>query len=182
MNNKTLLWGAVAVVLIAIAGFALWSQNKAPEGAMMQKEEGPAMNGATTSASTPDAATGTTSTAGGAMGGDAGAGDAMAKKKGSYEPYAPEKLALARDGKVVLFFRASWCPTCKVLDADIKANMEKIPAGTAILDVNYDNSKDLKQKYNVTYQHTLVQVDAEGNMIAKWSGSASLAALLTQVK
>ena len=39
-------------------------------------------------------------------------GDAMVEK-GSYELYAPEKLAKANEGDVVLFFRATWCPTCK---------------------------------------------------------------------
>ena len=48
---------------------------------------------------------------------------------GSYEAYAPEKLALANSGDVVLFFRASWCPTCRALDADIKAHLNDIPAG-----------------------------------------------------
>jgi thiol-disulfide isomerase/thioredoxin len=107
---------------------------------------------------------------------------AMMDKQGSYEAYAPEKLALANDGKVVLFFRASWCPTCRVLDADIRGNLGNIPEGVAILDVNYDTATELKQKYGVTYQHTLVQVDAEGNQIAKWTGSPTLAALLGQVE
>lgn len=107
---------------------------------------------------------------------------AMMKKAGTYEAYAPEKLALANTGDVVLFFRASWCPTCKSLDANIKANKDGIPEGVTILDVNYDDSAALKQKYGVTYQHTFVQVDSLGNQIAKWSGSPTLAALLTNIK
>src|SRR3990167_10510704 len=92
-------------------------------------------------------------------------------KVGSYEAYAPEKVALASaTHDVVLFFRASWCPTCRAVDADIKANLSKIPGSLAILDVNYDNSTALKQKYGVTYQHTFVQVDKDGNLIKKWSG------------
>lgn len=106
----------------------------------------------------------------------------MMTKTGSYEAYAPEKLAKAEQGDVVLFFRAAWCPTCKALDADIKANMSKIPAGVTILDVNYDSSAALKQKYGVTYQHTLVQVDAQGNQITKWSGGLTLAEFLKNVK
>ena len=104
-------------------------------------------------------------------------------KAGSYEAYAPEKVALASlTHDVVLFFRASWCPTCKAVDADIKANLSKIPGSLAILDVNYDNSTALKQKYGVTYQHTFVQVDAQGNLIKKWSGSPTLSALVAEVK
>ncbi|MEK7612201.1 MAG: thioredoxin family protein [Patescibacteria group bacterium] len=109
-------------------------------------------------------------------------GDVMMAKKGSYEAYSPEKLALADKGKVVLFFRASWCPTCRTLDADIKSNLNAIPEGVTILDVNYDNSTALKQKYGVTYQHTLVQVDSLGNQITKWTGSPTLAALISNIK
>ena len=107
--------------------------------------------------------------------------DAM-MKSGSYEAYSPEKLALAERGDVVLFFRASWCPTCRALDADIKANMKNIPAGVAILDVDYDNSTALRQRYGVTYQHTLVQVDKNGNQIAEWLGSPTLASLISNIK
>lgn len=106
----------------------------------------------------------------------------MMMKTGSYESYSPEKLALANNGKVVLFFRASWCPTCKALDANIKSSLNNIPEGVTILDVDYDNSTELKEKYGVTYQHTLVQVDAQGNMISKWSGSPTLSSLVSEIK
>lgn len=110
------------------------------------------------------------------------AGGEGAMEKGSYEPYAAEKLAKADAGDVVLFFRASWCPTCRALDADIKANLSKIPGGVTILDVNYDTEIALKQKYGVTYQHTLVQVDAQGNLITKWSGGLALADLVSKIQ
>jgi thiol-disulfide isomerase/thioredoxin len=101
---------------------------------------------------------------------------------GSYEAYSPDKLARASDGDVVLFFRASWCPTCRAVDADIRAHLNDIPKGVTILDINYDDSTALKQKYGVTYQHTFVQVDAAGNQIVKWSGSPTLASLLGNIK
>lgn len=101
---------------------------------------------------------------------------------GSYEAYSPEKLARADQGNVVLFFRASWCPTCKALDADIRAHLKDIPSNLTILDVDYDNSSELKQKYGVTYQHTLVQVDSKGMLIKKWSGSPTLTAFVAELK
>lgn len=101
---------------------------------------------------------------------------------GQYMAYDASKLAFAKEGKVVLFFRASWCPTCRALDADIKANLSQIPKNVLILDVDYDKSAELKKQYGVTYQHTLVQVDADGKMITKWSGSEGLKQLLMQVK
>ncbi len=108
--------------------------------------------------------------------------DMTMSKAGSYVAYSADKIKLAETGKVVLFFRASWCPTCRGLDADIKANMNKIPADVTILDVNYDNSAELKKKYGVTYQHTLVQVDSNGGQIAKWSSSPTLSDIVKNIK
>jgi thiol-disulfide isomerase/thioredoxin len=108
--------------------------------------------------------------------------DVMMVKGATYEAYSPEKLANAEAGNVVLFFRAGWCPTCRTVDADIKANMNNIPANLTILDVDYDKSSDLKKKYGVTTQHTFVQVDSKGNLIKKWMGGSTLASVVGQVK
>lgn len=93
---------------------------------------------------------------------------------GSFSAYSPEKLALAADGDVVLFFKASWCPSCRALEADIRANMEDISPGLTILEVDFDSSTELKQRYGVTTQHTLVQVDQYGEQINKWIGGNTL--------
>lgn len=104
-------------------------------------------------------------------------------EKGSYEAYAPEKVANAGDSKVLLFFHAEWCPLCRPLDADIKANLSSIPSGVIILKVNYDTETALKQKYGVTYQHTIVEVDSSGAMIKKWSvQNPTLAATIAEIK
>ncbi len=102
--------------------------------------------------------------------------------KGSYEAYSPEKIARAETGDVVLFFHASWCPSCRGLNSDIEANMASIPEGVSILKVDYDKETELKKKYGVTYQHTLVQVDKDGALIKKWSGSPKLTGLLSEIK
>lgn len=101
---------------------------------------------------------------------------------GSYEVYAPEKIARAESGDVVIFFHAAWCPTCRTVDANIKANLDQIPDGLSILNINYDTAGELKKKYGVTYQHTFVQVDAEGTLIHKWQGGSTLASVVAQVK
>lgn len=103
-------------------------------------------------------------------------------KSGTYEDYAPEKLARAETGDVVLFFHASWCPSCRGLGADIEMNRDAIPAGVSILKVDYDAESELKKKYGVTYQHTLVQVDANGALINKWSASPTLSSLVAEIK
>lgn len=101
---------------------------------------------------------------------------------GSYVPYSAEKVAMAETGKVILFFHASWCPTCSALNKDIEASLKDIPTGVTILKTDYDKETELKKKYGVTYQHTLVQVDGKGNMIKKWSGGLKLENLLSEIK
>lgn len=106
----------------------------------------------------------------------------MMKKAGTYEAYVENKLAMAETGDVVLFFHASWCPTCKAANGDITAHLDSIPSGLTILKTDYDSSTALRQKYGVTMQHTFVQVDSRGNMIKKWTGSSTLSAIVAQVK
>jgi thiol-disulfide isomerase/thioredoxin len=101
---------------------------------------------------------------------------------GSYEDYGVGKVALANEGKVVLFFHASWCPSCRALNSDIEANAATIPAGVTILKTDYDKETELKKKYGVTTQHALVQVDGDGNMITKWSGGSKLENVLSQLQ
>ena len=102
--------------------------------------------------------------------------------RGTYEAYAPEKLSKADEGDVVLFFHASWCPSCRFLDAGIREHADEIPDGLTILKLDYDTETELKKKYGVTTQHTLVQVDAEGNLIKKWSGGISVESIVEQLK
>ena len=89
----------------------------------------------------------------------------LADYEGSKDMYA------ASD--VVLFFNASWCSTCKEARENLEADPAAIPAGLTIVKVDYDDSDELKQKYGVTVQHTFVQVDADGNELAKWNGSVT---------
>lgn len=100
---------------------------------------------------------------------------------GKYVDYDQTLLADAEGGQVVLFFWAGWCPTCQALERNLIAELDQIPAGLTILRANYDTEEDLKRKYGVTYQHTLVQVDAAGNLLQKWSGSYSLSDIVNQL-
>lgn len=111
-----------------------------------------------------------------------GTEDTMMKKAGLYAPYEASKLAMANSGDVVLFFKASWCPSCRTLDSDIKAKLDMIPSDVTVLELDYDTETELKKKYGVTTQHTLVQVAADGTMIKKWSGGSKLENLLAQIQ
>lgn len=90
---------------------------------------------------------------------------------GQYVEYDPQLVKEAtKTGKAILFFHAKWCPTCKVADQDIRENLNMIPIGVTIFQTDYDTYTDLEKKYGVTYQHTFVQIDAQGNEVAKWNG------------
>lgn len=87
--------------------------------------------------------------------------------------------AAARAGtKVVYFFHASWCPTCRATEQAIAR--DGIPAGLTVVKVDYDDETDLRKQYGVTTQHTFVQVDPSGAELAKWTGSEDGAAILAK--
>ncbi len=95
----------------------------------------------------------------------------------SYREYSKDSFEVNAGKKTrMLFFYADWCPTCRPVDADIKANLDKIPKDVEIIRVNYnDTSTDsdeekLAAKYGITYQHTFVQIDSAGNEVTKWNG------------
>ena len=89
----------------------------------------------------------------------------------SYYEYSDANLKMASEkGKVVLFFATNWCSTCTELDKELMNEGEKLDEGITVLKLDYDNSLEMKSKYGVTIQHTLVQVDENGNEITKWVG------------
>lgn len=87
-----------------------------------------------------------------------------ATKPGVYEVYSDTKFIEAK-GKRLLFFHAPWCPQCRQLDADLLKS--KLPDNVTIFKVDYDSSTTLRQKYGVTLQTTVVNVDQNGALINK---------------
>jgi thiol-disulfide isomerase/thioredoxin len=85
--------------------------------------------------------------------------------KWTYSEYSPKAVINAK-WKIVLFFHADWCPSCKSIDNELKNIWVKWDV--TILRVNYDDSSNLKQKYEVLAQSTFVEVDNDWNMIKKW--------------
>lgn len=75
----------------------------------------------------------------------------------------------AAKGPAVLFFYADWCPACQIAMKNIDENIKKLGDITVVV-VNYDKARDLRSKYNVTYQHTFVQIDENGEKLAIWNG------------
>ena len=105
---------------------------------------------------------------------------AKADSPGVYEQYDSSKLSKASDSSVVLFFNAKWCSECQKANASFSSN--PIPNNLTILSVDYDKNIELRKKYGVTFQHTFVQVDSDGNLIKKWSGSDTANEVASQIK
>lgn len=96
------------------------------------------------------------------------------KLTSKYRDYSEAALNEAtQQGTALLFFYASWCPTCRAAEQDIVENFEQLPENLTILKVDYDTEDELKNKYGIVNQHTFVQVDSAGNIITKWLGGGT---------
>jgi thiol-disulfide isomerase/thioredoxin len=76
---------------------------------------------------------------------------------------------LAAQGPTVLFFHASWCPTCRAAMRELQAGADRL-GGVLVLVVDYDRAGELKKRYGVTYQHTWVRIDSSGRKTEVWNG------------
>ncbi|MEK7638939.1 MAG: thioredoxin domain-containing protein [Patescibacteria group bacterium] len=101
--------------------------------------------------------------------------------RGTYTPYDAEKIAASTADHILLFFHATWCPSCRALEADIVAKAATIPAGVEIYKVDYDTATALKRKYGITTQHSIVEIDASGNAKSKVTHPLTLAGVLATI-
>lgn len=84
---------------------------------------------------------------------------------GTYVNYSAGELNTAT-GKRILYFHAPWCPQCVQLDASIKKG--PIPDGVTIIKTDFDSNQELRKKYGVTQQTTLVLLDENENLVKKY--------------
>ena len=116
---------------------------------------------------------------------DGGAADEVPSSR--YQEFSDLAMDSSADTRRVLFFYANWCPTCQPADVDFRNNVSQIPEDVTVIRVNYNDTETdageeaLAEKYGVTYQHTYVQIDSEGNEVAKWNGG-QLEQLLTNIQ
>lgn len=78
-------------------------------------------------------------------------------------------MMMAESKPTVLFFHASWCPSCKTASKNFEKDVNQLEHINLIL-VDYDSSKELQRKYGVSYQHTFVQISPDGEALVKWNG------------
>ena len=111
----------------------------------------------------------------------------MKKDERRYVEYSESTFDSASNNRRVLFFYASWCPTCIPADVNFSQNENKIPEDVTLIRVNYNDpetdqeEKDLAKKYGITYQHTFVQIDSTNKEVVKWNGG-QIDELLSNIK
>lgn len=153
MNRRTLVGIIVGAVLVVGIGGAVVVAATGATGRAEAEVAQPAASQSGGSTAEPDSSTAESS---------ATSPEAANVGAGVYLDYSPEAFAAA-EGTRVLFFHAPWCPNCRALEADIMAN--GVPDGVTVLKVDYDSSQELKQKYGVTIQTTMVSVDQDGDKV-----------------
>lgn len=150
--NKRIVLISVVVVALIVGGFGyLFLTSSRSENAENQSSE------QTSSTTTEPAATKSEPAAEPTA--------QTAPQPGTYTDYS-EAAVQTTAGTKLVFFHAPWCPQCRALEASIKS--QGVPSGVTIFKTDYDSSQALRQKYGVTIQTTVVKVDDNGNLVAKF--------------
>ena len=74
------------------------------------------------------------------------------------KPYSAAALAAAEKANqpIALHFHADWCPTCRAQDKVVQSLKTEKGLDLTILTVNYDTEKDLKRRFKVNSQSSLI--------------------------
>lgn len=101
-----------------------------------------------------------------------------APRIGRYMAYSDGSIPTGEP--VVLFFHASWCPSCKAADTNLTQWYGSEGFPLSVYKVDYDTHTTLRDQYGVTHQHTFVKIDGNGNVLKVVVGptNAALQSLL----
>lgn len=92
--------------------------------------------------------------------------DQTSNVKGSYQDYSEQALNSSSTTNL-LFFHAPWCPQCRSLEKSIQES--ELPDGVTIFKVDYDSNQELRKKYGVTIQTTVVKLNNQRELDKKYT-------------
>ena len=100
----------------------------------------------------------------------------QSKTESLYSEYSDAKFQAARNAAKIIFleFASETCPVCQAQDPQIKMAFAELNNPMIVgFKVNYDTEETMNQQYGVTYQHTHVILDENGNVLKKVSDPLS---------
>ncbi len=150
--SKKLILAGIFIIAVALSGF-LALRNKGEMKAMEQKTVSATTTPVSSASPAPQQTAAPVEE------------EVKSDTPGKYVDYSQNVIATTA-GTKLLFFHAPWCPQCRALEADIKS--KDIPTGVTIIKVDYDSNQQLRKKYGVTIQTTVVRVNDNGELIAKY--------------
>lgn len=88
---------------------------------------------------------------------------AIAAQALDIKPYTAAALAQAQKAgqPVALHFHADWCPTCRAQEKVLQGLKSEPGLDLTVLVANYDTEKELKRRFNIRAQSTLVVLRGE---------------------
>jgi thiol-disulfide isomerase/thioredoxin len=74
------------------------------------------------------------------------------------QPYSAQALEAAEKAAkpVAILFHADWCPTCKAQQKSLEALKAEKSLAITVLSANYDTERDLKRRFKVNSQSTMI--------------------------
>ncbi len=99
------------------------------------------------------------------------------------KPYTAAVLAQAQQANkpVAVHFHADWCPTCRAQDKALQSLKTDPALDLTVLVANYDTEKDLKRRFNVRTQSTIVVLHGQKES-ARLVGDTSAASIRDALK
>lgn len=99
------------------------------------------------------------------------AGSSTSQKRAELVQYSKDTdlKSLAKNGKTVVFFFATWCPNCVLTLTELSEKWSELDPSLTLVIADYDQEVALKSEYGVTYQDTFVLLTPEGEVKRRWN-------------